>query len=89
MNSRNPVSILYDSSGNAVGVVQEGAVYRLQVQATIADIEGDVAHVETMGDRQAQAVSYPELLTVVVRMADQIDKVAAQLAAITGDEDPL
>lgn len=31
--AQNPASILYDSSGNAVGVVLEGAVYRLQVEA--------------------------------------------------------
>ena len=36
MSSLSPASIIYDSSGNPVGVVLDGAVYRLQVAAKIA-----------------------------------------------------
>ena len=87
--SRNPASILFDSDGNAVGVVQDGSIYRLQVEAVITDVDGLYVDTEVMGTRQAQAVSYPELLAVVVRIEAALDKINAQLADITGEEDPL
>lgn len=85
----NPASILFDSDGNAVGVVQDGAVYRLQVQATVTDGGGNVAGVESMGDRAAVAVSYPELLKVLERISSQLDVALNQLSEITGEESPL
>ena len=87
--SRNPASILFDSDGNAVGVVQDGSIYRLQVEAVITDVDGLYVDTEVMGNRQAQAVSYPELLAAVVRIGAALDKINAQLADITGEEDPL
>lgn len=35
MSNLSPASILYDSSGNAIGVVQDNTLYRLQVEAKI------------------------------------------------------
>ena len=87
--SRNPASILFDSDGNPVGVVQDGSIYRLQVEAVITDVDGLYVDTEVMGNRQAQAVSYPELLAAVVRIGAALDKINAQLADITGEEDPL
>ena len=87
--SRNPASILFDSDGNAVGVVLDGTVYRLQVEAVLTDSDGLYVDTEVTGTRQAQAVSYPELLSAVHRIEEALEKINAQLADITGDEDPL
>ena len=87
--SRNPASILFDSDGNAVGVIQDGAIYRLQVEAVLTDVDGLNVDTEVMGNRQAQAISYPELLAAVVRIEAALDKINAQLADITGEDDPL
>lgn len=85
----NPAAILFDSDGNAVGVVQDGAVYRLQVQATVTDGGDGVAALEVDGTRTAQAVSYPELLSVAGAILERLDRVCAHLADITGEDDPL
>lgn len=37
MSRISPASILYDADGNPVGVAQDGAVYRLQTEAQLAD----------------------------------------------------
>jgi len=39
--SRSPASILYDESGNPVGVILDGSIYRLQVQSRGYDGESD------------------------------------------------
>ena len=85
----NPAAILFDSDGNAVGVVQDGAVYRLQVQATVTDGGDGVAALEVDGTRTAQAVSYPELLATAGAILERLDRVCAHLADITGEDDPL
>ena len=87
--SRNPASILFDSDGNAVGVIQDGEIYRLQVDAVISDTSGNIADVEVIGTRKALAVEYPELLSAITRIEEALEKMNAQLAEITGDEDPL
>ena len=87
--SRNPASILFDSDGNAVGVIQDGAIYRLQVEAVVTDASGKTSNLESDGTRVAQAVSYPELLSAIHRIEEALEKMNAQLADITGEEDPL
>ena len=89
MSQRNPASLLIDVSGNLVGVLYDGSVYRLQVDTTISDASGNIAEVEIMGSREGLAISYPELLAAAVRIEAALDKINAQLAAITGEEDPL
>ena len=86
---RGPARLLIDDQGNQLGVVLDGTVYRLQVQAVVADSDGTTSDVETEGSRAAQAVSYPELLAAVQRIGDRLDRVLAQLATMTGEEDPL
>ena len=86
--SRNPASILFDSDGNAVGVVLDGTVYRLQVEAVLTDGTGAIGGIETEGTRKALAVSDPELLAAVQRIGDKLDTVLAQLADITGEDSP-
>lgn len=86
---RGPARLLIDDEGNPVGVVLDGTVYRLQVQAVLADTDGAVASVESTGSREALAVSYPELLKVAERISSQLDIVLNQLAEITGEESPL
>lgn len=89
MSQRNPASIIMDVNGNLVGVIQDGTVYRLQVEAKLAGTEGATADVETMGNREGLAVSYPEMLKVLERISAQLDIVLNQLAEITGEESPL
>jgi hypothetical protein len=89
MSQRNPASILLDVDGNLVGVIQDGTVYRLQVEATVVNSEGSAADIEVMGTREALAVSYPELLSFVSRIEQSLERINAQLATITGNEDPL
>ena len=89
MSQRNPASILLDVNGNLVGVIQDGTVYRLQVEAVIANSSGETADIETMGNREGLAVSYPEMLKVLEKISSQLDVALNQLAAITGEESPL
>ena len=89
MSQRNPASILLDVNGNLVGVIQDGTVYRLQVEAKIAGTTGESADIETMGTREALAVSYPEMLKVLERISSQLDVALNHLAEITGEESPL
>ena len=58
-------------------------------RSLVVNEEGNISGVEIMGNRQAQAVSYPELLAAVVRIEVALDKINAQLADITGEDDPL
>jgi hypothetical protein len=37
MSADSPASILFDELGNPVGVIQDGTIYRLQVQSTLTD----------------------------------------------------
>ena len=39
--AKSPVSILYDESGNPVGVVLDGSIYRLQVQTKVVRVDGE------------------------------------------------
>ncbi len=87
--SRGPASVLVDESGNLLGVVLDGSVYRLQVEAIVANSDGDSAAIEFEGARAAQAVSYPELLSTVESIGDKLDRILAYMATITGDEEPL
>lgn len=48
--AKSPVAILYDASGNAVGVVLDGSVYRLQAAAktAVGNTSGDLVHLEAL-----------------------------------------
>lgn len=89
MSQRNPASLIIDVDGNLVGVLFDGSVYRLQVDTTISDTSGNIADVEVIGTRKALAIEYPELLSAVTRIEEALEKINAQLADITGEEDPL
>ena len=89
MSQRNPASILLDVNGNLVGVIQDGTVYRLQVEAKIAGTTGESADIEAMGTREALAVSYPEMLKVLERISSQLDVVLRPLAVVTDNADPM
>lgn len=89
MSQRNPASILLDLNGNPVGVMFDGAVYRLQVEAIVTNPAGASADIEQMGSREALAVSYPEMLTVLERISAQLETLNRQMASITEESDPL
>lgn len=86
---RGPARLLIDDQGNPVGVTLDGTVYRLQVEAVVTDGSGLTSAVETDGTRLAQAVSYPELLSLASGILDRLDRVLAHLEQITDQEDPL
>jgi hypothetical protein len=48
MSDLSPASILYDADGHPVGVVLDGAVYRLQADAKVAKGSSDLAHLEAL-----------------------------------------
>ena len=85
---RGPARLLVDDGGNPVGVTLDGTTYRLQVQAVVTDGTGATSDLELMGTRVAQAVSYPEMLAVLMRIERSLEKINAQLADVTGEEDP-
>lgn len=87
--SRGPASVLLDINGNPVGVLQDGSVYRLQVEALVTGPGGVSAGIESEGTREALAVSYPEMLHVLERIDAQLARLNAQIATITEEEDPL
>lgn len=89
MSQRNPASILLDVNGNLVGVMYDGSVYRLQVEALLTGPGGVSADIESMGTREALAVSYPEMLKVLERIDAQLARLNAQIATITDEEHPL
>lgn len=45
MSSDSPAAILFDKSGNPVGVTFDGNVYRLQVQSTLTDGYGNTVDI--------------------------------------------
>jgi hypothetical protein len=53
--SLSPAAVLYDASGNAVGVVLDGALYRLQTDSKIAKkvTSGDLEHLRVLDDTGA------------------------------------
>lgn len=46
--AKNPAAILYDSAGNAVGVVLDGSVYRLQGESKVAKGTVDLVHLDAI-----------------------------------------
>lgn len=89
MSQRNPASVLLDLNGNPVGVMFDGTVYRLQVEAVVTNAAGTSADIEQMGSREALAVSYPEMLKVLERISAQLATITTHMAVITDEDDPL
>lgn len=87
--SRGPASVIVDEAGNLVGVDYDGTTYRLQVEAVVANTDGESADIESDGLRSSQAISYPELLSVAVAILDRLDLLLAHIATMTDEEDPL
>ncbi len=84
--------VIYDQFGNPVGVIFDGSVYRLAVDASIsgtvsAELTG--LDTETMGNREALAISYPEMLKVLERISSQLDTVLRHLAIVSDESDPM
>ena len=50
---------------------------------------GGCSCTEVDGNRTAVAVSYPQLLTLVEKMLEQLEKINRHLAQINDEEDPL
>lgn len=86
---RGPASVLVDADGNVVGVVQDGEVYRVQVQATVAGADGATAEVNTDGGRQALAIAQPELVAIAYRIEAQLHELLRHARSVTGDDEPL
>ncbi len=91
--SFSPVAVLHDADGNPVTVlVDTDGNYRLAVDAAIsgtlpAELTG--LDIETMGNREALAISYPEMLKVLERISSQLDTVLRHLAIVSDESDPM
>ena len=44
MTNESPASIIFDTQGNPIGVVLDGTIYRLQVEATISEATKKVVY---------------------------------------------
>jgi hypothetical protein len=86
--SDSPASLIIDLNGNLVGVLYDGSVYRLQVEALVGK-DGESANIETMGNRGALAVSYPEMIKLLERINAQLDTLNRHMATVTEESDPL
>lgn len=87
--SRSPASVIVDSTGNLVGVVYDGTVYRLQVEATIVNAEGVSADILTQGNLNAQAVESHSATLLLGKILDELGAIRRHLEAITEEDDPL
>jgi len=87
--SRSPASVLVDSTGNLVGVVYDGSVYRLQVEATIVNPEGISADILTQGNLNAQAVESINSTMLLSKILTELGAIRRHLEAITEEDDPL
>ena len=81
-----PASILYDKDGNPVGVLYDGTVYRVQVDTIISDVDGNVADIEQVGNRDALAVEYPMLLKRAEDILGELRIIRRHIQAITEEE---
>jgi hypothetical protein len=86
MSNRSPASILYDENGNPVGVMFDGSVYRLQVEALISNADGVSADIEQLGTRNALAVEYPKLYMLQEEILGELIKIRKHLSSITEEE---
>lgn len=81
-----PASILYDENGNPIGVLYDGTVYRLKVDAVISDGEGNLADIEQIGNRDALAVEYPILLKRAEEILGELRVIRRHIQSITEEE---
>lgn len=81
-----PASILYDVNGNPIGVLYDGAVYRLKVDAVLTDGAGNIADVEQVGTRSALAVEYPLLLKKAEEILGELRVIRRHIQSITEEE---
>ena len=81
-----PASILYDENGNPVGVLYDGTVYRVQVDTIISDVDGNVADIEQVGNRDALAVEYPMLLKRAEDILGELRIIRRHIQTITEEE---
>ena len=84
--SDSPASVLFDASGNPVGVVLDGSIYRLQVEAKISE---DSSGLATELTAEEIRIWQERLLVALERITDRLDTMLAQLATITDEDDPL
>jgi len=75
----NPDSVIYDENGHAIGVVLDGAVYRLAVDANLSEWIGSTA--PTVGQK-AKAASIP-----VVLPSDQVVPISGGGGIFAGSAD--
>ena len=81
-----PASILYDENGNPIGVLYDGTVYRVQVDTIISDVDGNVADIEQVGNRDALAVEYPMLLKRAEDILGELRIIRRHIQTITEEE---
>jgi len=83
----NVVSVLYDSSGNEVGIVLDGAVYRLQALTKVANSSGSQIDPATQGTLESVDTKLGTIDSVLdgIKDTDGIKKITDQLPAGTNE----
>ena len=64
MSNESPAAIIFDELGNPVGVMFDGYVYRLQVQTTITDNNGN-GPVAIKGPNQSAVATDPAMVVAI------------------------
>ena len=85
MSNLSPASILYDDTGNPVGVVLDGSVYRLQVEAKIvgSTLPTGAATEATLAALETKAATETTLAALETKAATETTLAALETKAAT------
>lgn len=75
--------VLRDTSGNAIGVVLDGTVYRLQVQTKLVNEDGDEIDFAEDGGQETLEVADQSVRDLLQRIFDELRRMNAMLAYAT------
>lgn len=86
MSNDSPARILYDEDGNPVGVLQDDAVYRLQVEAKLATGNALAGRVKAIPYDSVGNETTLELLTTMELVLAELKKITLHLSSMTDEE---
>jgi len=88
MSDISPAQVLYDEAGNPVGVILDGSIYRLQVEATLAAGHG-LATEATLAAIEGHGIDASLLLTdhdLIVRAVNELQRIRVLLEHLTDEK---
>ena len=88
MSDVSPAQILYDEGGHPVGVVLDGSIYRLQVEAKLAEGHG-LATEATLSAIEGHGIDASILLTdhdLLVRTVVELQRIRVLLEHLTDEK---